>query len=149
MCVFNQIIFIYSTLPLFSISSLDLEENRLILSPPEERHNFKMRHTYDLLVYYDQDSVTPPDVTRTSISTKGEFPNALRNFLLAIGTDKNLRRPPALLVGGFEAWYRLKGDAGVASEGSNENDRPLLVRTSSQDRTKRNGMLLQDEMVQR
>ncbi|CAG8457041.1 4366_t:CDS:2 [Ambispora gerdemannii] len=96
-------------------SSIDLEQ-RLILSPENERALFAARNTFDLIVYHDQNSVDNPGVTSKPSASQNLDNNPMRDLVDAIwitAFGKSLKRIPVLLTGGFDAWRRMVGDAGI------------------------------------
>ena len=92
------------------ISAEDLEE-RLVLSPESEQDLFQKRDEYDIVVYYDQST--------SSINyLKGRPTGALRalyDTLVEFNHYKPLRdgRPPALLIGGIDAWVDMMGQSSL------------------------------------
>jgi ubiquitin carboxyl-terminal hydrolase 8 len=89
------------------ISAEELEQS-LVLAPDAEQHLFNARHTFDLLVYYDQSSSSNEHRVSSSLG-QGMI---LRDFSKAVydyGYEKRLKKPPRLLVGGLDAWVDLVG----------------------------------------
>jgi len=90
------------------ISAEDLED-RLVLSPEFEEDLFKRRDEFDLLVYYDQETPSnyflegPPNISRAPAL------RALHESLWDFNYSKKLQRPPAVLLGGLDAWIDLVG----------------------------------------
>lgn len=97
------------------VSAQDLEE-RLVISPESERSIFEKRDGFDLVVYYDQDTpstdylIGPPNASKTPAL------RALYDTLFEFNAYKPLKdgRPPALLIGGIEAWIDLMGPQSLA-----------------------------------
>ncbi|CAG8570717.1 9492_t:CDS:2, partial [Racocetra fulgida] len=88
--------------------AFDNLESKLVVGPELEfeKKLFTDRHSFDLIVYHDQDSSFIP-IGKTS---------AMRNLIQAICENefkKHLKRPPVLLNGGFNAWVRLVGEPGI------------------------------------
>ncbi|KAG9284877.1 hypothetical protein G9A89_003800 [Geosiphon pyriformis] len=134
------------------ISSIDLE-HRLILSPQNEQKLFSDRHTFDLIVYHDQDSVHNPNITSARNSNSvpsnklGDNKYPMYNLVQAIWVNefqKPPKRPPVLLVGGFEGWKRLTGDAGIENAVSKTSIIGVREPLPQHDKTKRNGILISD-----
>jgi ubiquitin carboxyl-terminal hydrolase 8 len=88
-------------------SGQELEES-LVLSPKEQQEWFSLRHQFDLVVIYDEDS-------RINSYAGGPIfdihQTRLRNLTVAIfdyaGYRKPLKHVPMLLVGGLRAWCQL------------------------------------------
>jgi ubiquitin carboxyl-terminal hydrolase 8 len=88
-------------------------ENKLILSPAEERSIFCDRDKFDLVVIYDANSRSIPPYIQDNLDERGR---ALYNLHLAIYTQafqRTLKRPPRLLIGGWEEWQRQVGAKGI------------------------------------
>lgn len=83
-------------------------EESLVLSPREQQEWFSIRHEFDLVVIYDEDS-------RVNSYAGGPIFDIhqarLRNLTVAIfdyaGYRKPLKHVPMLLVGGLQAWCQL------------------------------------------
>jgi ubiquitin carboxyl-terminal hydrolase 8 len=94
------------------MSSEELLES-LVLSPESELRLFERRNEFDLVVFYDQ----------RSMSHKGDSHQAsaasyLENFSKAMyeyGYEKQLKRRPRLLLGGLDAWADLMGPSSLQS----------------------------------
>ncbi|CAI2172649.1 19208_t:CDS:2, partial [Funneliformis geosporum] len=144
------------------ISSIDLENNRLILSPAKEQALFKDRDKFDLVVLHDKDSTYVPSTGKFNSPSAIGRDNALSYLKSAIYENdyqKKLRRQPVLLNGGYVAWKRLAGDNWIEksntiiqSNGITNNDsgtEPINVprdRTSlNNDLSKRNGFVIANE----
>ena len=84
-------------------------EDRLVVSPESEELLFKRRDEFDLVVYYDQQTSSnhflegPPNRS-TALALR-----ALHESLLEFNYNRKLQRPPAVLLGGLEAWIDLMG----------------------------------------
>ncbi|KAG0938159.1 hypothetical protein G6F32_009539 [Rhizopus arrhizus] len=76
-------------------------EESLLKNPNIEQRLFAQRHRFDLIVYYDQMS---RDVDATNIPMY-----TIKRIL----ESHQLRRPPMMLVGGFDAWQAFIGERGV------------------------------------
>lgn len=90
------------------VSTEELEE-RLIVSPAAELALFERRDEFDLVVYYDQKTLTDRFLSGAPSATNGFALRALYDTLYEFNAYKPLRRPPALLVGGLDAWAELVG----------------------------------------
>lgn len=91
-------------------------ENTMVVAPDNEQELYERRQDFDLVVVYDQDS-NSLGPSRSESSTK------LQDFMSAVydyGYDKQLKRRPAVLVGGLDGWIDLLGpNALQASKSSN------------------------------
>ncbi|CAG8553628.1 6769_t:CDS:2 [Funneliformis caledonium] len=99
--------------PLILAEGIDLENNRLILSPVKEQALFKDRDKFDLIVLHDKDSTYYPSTGKfnsPSAIGRGNILSRLKSAIYENDYQKKLRRMPVLLNGGFEAWKRLAGD---------------------------------------
>lgn len=102
-------------------------EDRLIVSPADELALFERRNEFDLVVYYDQKTSTNRFLSGPPTTTAAPALRALHDTLYEFNAYKPLRRPPALLVGGLEAWIDLVGTQSlkpsntVVSTGSSRN----------------------------
>jgi hypothetical protein len=76
-------------------------QDSLFQNPEAEQTLFAERARFDLIVYYDQSS-------KTVEAAHGPATN-IRKAL----ESQQLRRPPMMLVGGFDAWQSTIGDRGV------------------------------------
>jgi hypothetical protein len=75
----------------------------LLQNPEAEQTLFAERARFDLIVYYDQNSKNI------------EIATALLNLKKVLVESQNqlLRRPPMMLIGGFDAWQSSIGERGV------------------------------------
>ncbi|ANB14816.1 Doa4p [Sugiyamaella lignohabitans] len=80
-------------------------EDTLVIAPTKEQEAFNRRDSYELVVYYDSDS-------RSESYRGGPMPDPqslslyyLVSALYERAFSKPLKRPPCLLVGGFDAWW--------------------------------------------
>ncbi|KAJ8062870.1 hypothetical protein OCU04_008124 [Sclerotinia nivalis] len=92
------------------MSAEDLGD-RIVLSPESEQRLYNQRHTFDLIVYYDQSS-TLINTEHTSV----ELLNNLRYFSTIIydhAYDRPLKRRPMLLAGGLDSWVDLVGSGAL------------------------------------
>jgi len=109
---------------------------------------FKHRDDFDLIVFYDQDSVI---ISKTN----------LKNLINSIYNTKYTReskKPPLLLHGGFNAWKHMYGNVGIehtvndnnqdndnlAVNGKNHNPRARMI---NYDKSKRNGIVVPDDSL--
>ncbi|KAG0343335.1 ubiquitin-specific protease doa4 [Podila humilis] len=82
------------------ISSKVIADQSLFDNAPLEQDAFRDRHTFELVIYYDQ--------TTTTIPTSGPLVNLYR-ALHELEFEKPLKRLPVLLIGGFDAWLECAG----------------------------------------
>src|SRR5690554_6556699 len=90
------------------MSGDDLEET-LVLASSHEQDLFAKRHTFNVVVYYDQKT---RDTSFMTASMTDERTLALRRLHFAIydySYSKRLQRLPVLLEGGLDAWIELMG----------------------------------------
>lgn len=73
----------------------------LLQNPEAERTLFSGRARFDLIVYYDQS-------TKNLESAPGPM-----IYLKRALESQQLRRPPMMLIGGFDAWQSIVGERGV------------------------------------
>ena len=90
------------------VSADDLEE-RLVVSPEAEQSLFEKRHEFDLVVYYDQSTSSNHFLAGPPSYSSAPALRALHDTLLNFNYEKGLRRPPAFLLGGLDAWIDLVG----------------------------------------
>ena len=91
-----------------STSAAEVEE-RLVVSPEAEQSMFERRNEYDLVVYYDQSTQSNAFLTGQPDKTTSVALRALYEALNEFNYYKELRRPPAFLLGGLDAWTDLVG----------------------------------------
>ncbi|KAI7897645.1 uncharacterized protein BX663DRAFT_527436 [Cokeromyces recurvatus] len=94
-------------------------QESLLQNPEAEQILFSERARFDLIVYYDQNSKT---VETSNIPT-----NNIRRALEA----GQLRRPPMLLAGGFDAWKSTIGERGIYDFSSLKERRHSFSLTDS------------------
>ncbi|CAG8613555.1 6568_t:CDS:2, partial [Acaulospora colombiana] len=133
-----------SSLGHMPLSSTDIEKE-LLLYPEHEMESFFSRHTFDLVVYHDQDSDSVHDEK-----------NVMKNLFKCIYETeykKQLTRNPVLLSGGFKSWLHLMGESwverNVCSEKDEESEHSDTQdgRKDSRDKSKRNGLIILDESL--
>ncbi|KAJ9603174.1 ubiquitin-specific protease doa4 [Cladophialophora chaetospira] len=92
------------------VSAEELEE-RLVLAPDIEQSHFSRRNEFDLVVYYDQDTVDVSYLKGPPTMTKAPALRALYDTLYEFNDTKALKdgRPPALLSGGLDSWVDYMG----------------------------------------
>lgn len=100
-----------------SISSDDISES-MILSPNPEQALFEKRDSYDLVVFYDQDSEVLP---RSPKNSDDVVVMSLHRALVHLNYGRDLRNPPKLLCGGLDAWVDLMGQGSLQSTPSAES----------------------------
>lgn len=89
----------------------------MVMNREPEQLVFASRQQFDLIVYYDQNSISPANSA------------TLRNLHAAIYEmefQKTLLRAPMMLAGGFDAWRTTIGDKGVHryDQGSFDDNSP-------------------------
>lgn len=84
-------------------------QGALVLSPDIEQALFERRDRYELIVYYDQSTLTSAFLSRTDLSPREEPLKILYDALVEFNFEHPLRRPPLLLEGGLDAWEDLLG----------------------------------------
>ncbi|ESZ96708.1 hypothetical protein SBOR_2906 [Sclerotinia borealis F-4128] len=106
------------------MSAEDLGE-RIVLSPESEQKLYDQKHTFDLIVCYDQSS-TLTNVEQTPV----ELLNHLHYFSKIIydhAYDHRLKRRPMLLAGGLDAWVDLVG-SGALQSAIPDNKSPVKIK---------------------
>lgn len=99
-----------------NVSAEELEE-RLVVSPEHEQSLFERRNEFDLVVYYDQNTASVSYLAGSPVGTSAPHLRALYDTLYEFNEYKPLKdgRPPALLVGGLDAWVDLVGPQSLAT----------------------------------
>lgn len=110
-----------------NLSADEISES-LILSPNQEQSLFEQRHTYDLVVFYDQDSEEIPEHPRNSDDL---VIISLHRALVHFNFMKELKNTPKILKGGLDAWVDLMGPASLGSTTSTTNKTVPLERNRS------------------
>lgn len=90
------------------VSAEELEE-RLVISPPVELALFERRNEFDLVIYYDQHTSSSGFLTGAPNISGAPSLRALHDTLYEFNAYKPLQRPPAVLLGGLDAWVELVG----------------------------------------
>jgi ubiquitin carboxyl-terminal hydrolase 8 len=103
-----------------AMSAEDIAET-LVLSPDAEVKLYEHRHEFDLVVLYDQCSLT----LKQSIGDKLEI---LVKAMCEYGYEKRLKRRPMLLVGGVDAWTDLLGASSLQSSSTG----PLPLKSTNE-----------------
>ncbi|UKZ86735.1 uncharacterized protein TrAFT101_002560 [Trichoderma asperellum] len=109
-----------------NISADDIAES-LVLSPSLEQVQFERRASYDLVVFYDQDSEKIPSPHWNDEDTPL---SSLHRALVHLSYGHELRNPPKLLKGGLDAWVDLMGAASLQSTAPPKPKKISLVRQS-------------------
>lgn len=108
----------------------DKLEELLQLSPNSNDHKmFARRHTYDLVVYYDESTSTNSFVQE--LSPKTEQAVTLKRFYQAVceySYDKQLKQAPILLAGGINKWKDVYGPSSLIM--TEDADSMRSVRTN-------------------
>ncbi|KAI8890947.1 cysteine proteinase [Backusella circina FSU 941] len=86
-----------------NVSSMKIEE-RMVMNSESEQQIFGGRNQFDLVVYYDQNSMVT--------AKHGEL-SYLREAIYENEFTKSLKRCPILLEGGFDAWRNVVGERGI------------------------------------
>lgn len=94
------------------VSAEQLEDS-LVVSPATELALFERRDFYDLVVYYDQKTTSDRFLSGPPPSNEGRALRALHDTLYEFNAYKPLRLPPAVLIGGLDAWVALVGSAAL------------------------------------
>lgn len=99
-----------------NVSAEELEE-RLVVSPEYEQTLFERRNEFDLVVYYDQKTASVSYLAGSPVGTSAPHLRALHDTLYEFNEYKPLKagRPPALLLGGLDAWIDLLGQQSLAT----------------------------------
>ncbi|KAJ5093446.1 hypothetical protein N7456_009307 [Penicillium angulare] len=99
-----------------NVSAEELEE-RLVVSPDHEQSLFERRNEFDLVVYYDQTTASVSYLAGSPVGTSAPHLRALHDTLYEFNEYKPLKggRPPALLLGGLDAWIDLLGQQSLAT----------------------------------
>ncbi|KAL1970021.1 hypothetical protein VTN77DRAFT_6426 [Rasamsonia byssochlamydoides] len=99
-----------------NVSAEELEE-RLVVSPEHEQSLFEQRNEFDLVVYYDQNTDSVSYLAGSPVGTSAPHLRALYDTLYEFNAYKPLKdgRPPALLIGGLDAWVDLVGQQSLAT----------------------------------
>lgn len=99
-----------------NVSAEELEE-RLVVSPEHEQALFERRNEFDLVVYYDQCTASVSYLAGSPVGTSAPHLRALHDTLYEFNEYKPLKggRPPALLLGGLDAWVDLIGQQSLAT----------------------------------
>ncbi|OAA51766.1 ubiquitin carboxyl-terminal hydrolase 2 [Metarhizium rileyi] len=116
------------------VTCSDISES-LVLSPPAELSLFEKRQSFDLVVFYDQDSESFP---KSDKDPRHIALWSLNRALVELSWDKELRNPPQLLKGGINAWTDLYGagslrstPAANANTSTTSKRQPLIKRKGS------------------
>lgn len=107
--IFAQAIMCIEPLELRSGVSAEELEDRLVISPATELALFERRNEFDLVVYYDQRTRSDGFLVGPPTATEGFALRALYDTLYEFNAYKPLHRPPAVLIGGIDAWTDLVG----------------------------------------
>ncbi|KAL4919891.1 hypothetical protein BDW62DRAFT_209343 [Aspergillus aurantiobrunneus] len=115
-----------------NVSAEELEE-RLVVSPEHEQSLFERRNEFDMVVYYDQNTVSNSYLAGPPVGTTAPHLRALYDTLYEFNAYKPLKdgRPPTLLLGGLDAWIDLLGQQSLATSSTTailasiQNKRPV------------------------
>lgn len=89
-------------------SADDLEE-RLVVSPESEQALYQRKAEFDLIVYYDQSTRSNLFLDGSPSNSSAPALRALHDTLYEFNDYDELQRPPAVLLGGLDAWVDLVG----------------------------------------
>ena len=92
------------------VSSEELLES-LVLSPETELRLYERRQEFDLIVFYDQRSLSLKGNNRPT--SDASYLENLSKAMYEYGYDKQLKRRPRLLLGGLDAWTDLMGPSSL------------------------------------
>jgi ubiquitin carboxyl-terminal hydrolase 8 len=95
-------------------------ERATLLSPDNEMSLFSKRDQSDLVVYYDQNTLTPAFLTKASRTPQEDSLRYIFEALWELNVTKELKRPPLLLIGGLDAWSDLLGHAALRTSNTVE-----------------------------
>jgi len=98
------------------VSAEELEE-RLVVSPEFELSLFERRNEFDIVVYYDQHTNDTRYLSGPPTGNNASALRALYDTLYEFNDYKPLKdgRPPALLLGGIDAWVDMMGTNSLAT----------------------------------
>jgi ubiquitin carboxyl-terminal hydrolase 8 len=98
------------------VSAEELEE-RLVVSPEPEQALFERRNEFDIVVYHDQRTNNTQYLSGPPTANNAPALRALYDTLYEFNDYKPLRdgRPPALLLGGIDAWVDLMSTSSLAT----------------------------------
>ena len=108
--IFAKSIICIEPLGLRSGISAEELEDRLVLSPEAEQILFERRNEFDLVVYYDQRTSSSRFLKDPPAEADAPALRALHDTICDFNYYKELRRPPAVLIGGLDAWTNLVGN---------------------------------------
>ena len=97
------------------VSAEELED-RLVVSPETEQSLFEKRNDFDIVVYYDQKTADTRYLRGPPTDNDKPALRAFYDTLYEFNEYKPLKdgRPPALLLGGIDAWVDLMGTHSLA-----------------------------------
>ena len=95
-----------SVLSRANVSAGDIEDS-MGIAPDEEMSTFQSRAQFDLIVFYDQSSMSIPE--RLTADPEKMALYAFYQALVQFDYPTKLKTPPKLLKGGVEAWVDLFG----------------------------------------
>ena len=98
------------------VSAEELEE-RLVVSPESEQSLFERRNEFDIVIYHDQRTNDTRYLSGPPTGNNAPALRALYDTLYEFNNYKPLRdgRPPALLLGGIDAWVDLMSTNSLAT----------------------------------
>ena len=110
----------------YGMSFEDLQD-RSLYSPQSEIELFDRIQDFDLVVYHDQDTSTDQFLDDSPKSTSAPWLRALYEILVTFNDRYSLRRSPAVLIGGIDAWTDLVGPQALQTSKTLQVSHPLPV----------------------
>lgn len=114
------------------ISASEIADS-IVIAPSAEQINFERRHEFDLVVFYDQDSIhiSTNKEALTDLAVQGLY-NALTHYDF---TGEATPKQPKLLEGGLDAWIGMLGINSLATAESSVTRTPkttsMIARPSN------------------
>ncbi|KAL5615436.1 hypothetical protein BROUX41_005481 [Berkeleyomyces rouxiae] len=102
------------------LSAAQIEES-LVVSPTLEEKHFEKRHEFDLVVYYDQSTLSIPQSSAADPTLKAL--QSLHRALVDLNCEKELKNPPRLLSGGIDAWIDHAGPFSLQESSTSKAER--------------------------
>lgn len=100
-------------------------EQALVLSPDHEQHLFQQRHQFPLVVYYDASTRNADFLNGRYLNDQDKKLSVFIDYLYRKPKTKHLKRPPALLLGGLEAWIKVLGKDKIWKSATLPPDLPM------------------------
>ncbi|KAI5807424.1 hypothetical protein DFH27DRAFT_608193 [Peziza echinospora] len=109
------------------MSGDQLEESFLISPSASEHGLFAKRNTFDLVVYYDQSTLSNDFLTQNTDNEKHVHLQRLHQALCDFSFQKPLQHPPVLLKGGLDAWIADFGPSSLSVPASQNSTQTSAV----------------------